>query len=221
MKYLVFVLMCSFQLVASEPTPTPKPERTPETREERRARMREKMREEMRSQMQESKRILEQFLSDDMFSSMRQQFKQMMEQMEKGSLDSYDQFFDDKVLERLFRGQRGNAFGALGSGQSRWIETPQERTLVLKLEVAKDQPIDFKIEGSRLTIATEVERKIGGGVSRQSFTRVFEIPSDCDPSKAKFENKDGEILIRFPKFAERSKRDGKRPVKPDASDDII
>lgn len=216
MKYL-FILLFPFVLLAQEPTPVPKPERTPETREQRR----ERMRAQMREQMSESRRILQQFLSDDMFSSMRQQFEQMMDQMEKGSMDSYDQFFDDKVMERLFRGQFGrSAFGSLGSGQSRWIETPKERTLILKLESAKNAPIDFKIEGNQLTISGEVERKLPNGVSKSKFTKSFSIPSDCDPGGAKFENKDGEILIKFPKI-QASHKPNKRPVKPDASDEII
>lgn len=211
----LILFLFSFGVFAQAPTPEPKPTRTPETRQERRERMRTQMREQMR----ESRRILQQFLNDDMFTGLRQQFEQMMEQMESGSTDSFDQFFDDDVMERLFRGQQGrNAFGSLTTGQSRWIETPKDRTLVLKLEAAKNNPIDFKIEGSRLTISGHMERRHPQGVAKQSFTRTFEIPRDCDPTQAKFENKDGEILIKFPKIAAK---DGRLPVRPSESDSTI
>lgn len=216
MKAVSLILfLLSLSAFAQTPTPEPKPTRKPETRDERRERMRTQMREQMR----ESRRILQQFLNDDMFTGLRQQFEQMMEQMESGSTDSFDRFFDDDVMERLFRGQQGrSAFGALSMGQSRWIETPKDRTLILKLEAAKDNPIDFKIEGSRLTISGHMERRHPQGVTKQSFTRTFEIPSDCDPTQAKFENKDGEILIKFPKIVAT---DGRLPVRPDDGDSTI
>lgn len=218
MKYLILILVFAIDLSFAqepEPTPTAKPTRSPETRQERRERMREQMREQIR----ESRRIVQQFLDDDVFSSMRQQFEQMMEQMEQGRMDSFDKFFDDDVTERLLRGGFGKkAFGSLSTGQSRWIETPNERTLILKLEQAKGDPIDFKIEGSRLTISGQVERRNPNGVTKKSFTRSFEIPADCDPSKAKFENKDGEILIRFPKSIAK---DSRTPVRPSDDDSTI
>jgi len=211
----ILLLLFSFTALAQSPTPEPKATRKPETREERRQRMRTQMREQMR----ESRRILQQFLNDDMFTGLRQQFEQMMEQMESGSTDSFDQFFDDDVMERLFRGQQGrNAFGSMTTGQSRWIETPKDRTLILKLEAAKDNPIDFKIEGSRLTISGHMSRRHPQGVAKQSFTKTFEIPADCDPTQAKFENKDGEILIKFPKLIAK---DGRLPVKPTENDSTI
>ncbi len=196
-------------------TPAPKTPRQPETRQERRERMREKMREQMR----DSRRIIEQFLSDDMFADMHKQFEDMAKQFEDGRTDQFDQFFDDKAIERLFGGLRGSkAFGMLGSGQSRWLETPKERILVLKLEASKDTPIDFKIEDSKITISGVVERKTNMGVSKRSFKRTFKIPPDCDPAGAKFENKEGEILIKFPKLIAK---DGRLPVKPESGDSTI
>ncbi len=177
------------------------------------------MRNQMREQMQESRRILQQFMNDDMFTGLRQQFERMMQQMEQGQMEDFEQFFDDKVFERLFRGGTGSAaFDSIGRGQSRWVETPNERILVLKLEVAKDTPVDFKIEGSRLTINGHYEKRSPQGVVKQSFSRSFEIPNDCDPGLAKFENKDGEVIIKFPKIKAQDQR---RPVRPDESDVTI
>lgn len=217
MKFSIIFLMASLLVadVSAQAPATKKVERPPETREQRR----ERMRTQMREQMKESRRILQQFLNDDMFTDMRKQFKQMMDQVEGGRLDDFDQFFDDDAMKRLFGGERGSkAFGALGSEQSRWVETPKERILVLKLKSSKDTPVDFKIEGSRLTISGSVERKSNRGITKHEFTRSFEIPVDCDPTQAKFENKDGEILIKFPKLVGA---DGRLPVKPDDGDSTI
>src|SRR5690606_39032923 len=172
----------------------------------------------MREQMSESRRILQQFMDDDMFTGLRQQFERMMQQMEEGHMEDFQQFFDDKAFERLFRGGTGSAaFDSIGRGQSRWVETPNERILVLKLEVAKDTPVDFKIEGTRLSITGQYEKRSPNGVVKQSFSRSFEIPADCDPAQAKFENKDGEILIKFPKITGNQRR----PVRPEAGDATI
>ncbi len=196
-------------------TPAPKTPRQPETRQERRERMRTQMREQMR----DSRRIINQFLNDDMFTDMHKQFEDMVKQFEDGRTDQFDQFFDDKAIERLFGGLRGSkAFGMLGSGQSRWIETPREKILVLKLEASKDTPIDFKIENSSITISGNIEKQTSMGVSKRSFKKSFNIPPDCDPTGAKFENKEGEILIKFPKLVAK---DGRLPVKPDSGDSTI
>tara|TARA_R110000868_G_scaffold242548_1_gene498038 strand:+ start:391 stop:1041 length:651 start_codon:yes stop_codon:yes gene_type:complete len=216
MKILLALLfLTAIPCWSQEPVDQTKPQRAPETRDQRR----ERMRAQMREQMKESRRILQQFLSDDMFTDMRKQFEQMMEQVDGGSLDDFDSFFDDDAMLKLFGGARGTkAFGALGSGQSRWVETPKERILVLKLEMSKDTPLDFKIEENKLTISGQVERKSNRGTSKKSFTKVFQIPADCDATAAKFENKDGEILIKFPKLALKEQR---RPVKPDSADSTI
>tara|TARA_R110000868_G_scaffold248282_15_gene504713 strand:- start:640 stop:1290 length:651 start_codon:yes stop_codon:yes gene_type:complete len=210
----IFLIMSSLSW-AQDNTDQNKSQRVPETREQRR----ERMRAEMREQMKESRRILQQFLSDDMFTDMRKQFEQMMDQVDNGRLDDFDTFFDDDAIKKLFGGSRGSkAFGALGSGQSRWVETPKERILVLKLEMSKDTPLDFKIEGTTLTISGQVEHKSNRGVSKRSFTKMYQIPPDCDPAAAKFENKDGEVLIKFPKIIAK---DSRLPVKPDSGDSTI
>lgn len=211
-KWLIFIIL-PLSLLAQ--TPLPKEPRKPETRQERRERLRQKMQEQMR----ESRRIIEQFLSDDMFTDMHQQFEDMMKQFDQGNADPFEQFFDDKAMERLFGGMRGSkAFGMLGTGQSRWIETPKERILILKIESTKDSPIDFKIEESTITISGKVSRTSNRGVTSHNFKRTFSIPDDCDPTQAKFENKDGEILIKFPKIVAK---ESLRPVKPDAGDTTI
>lgn len=218
-KVIAFILISLMtQMLWAQPqnAPAPKPTRAPETRQERRERMREKMREEV----QESRRILQQFMQDDMFSGLRQQFEQMFQQMEHGQLDDFQQFFNDEdIIKRLFKGGNGaSPFNSIGRGQSRWLETPNERILVLKLEVAKDTPIDFKIESSRLDIEGFYEKRTPQGIAKQSFKRSYEIPSDCDPSQAKFENKDGEVLIKFPKLKIKDQR---KPLTPDKSDSTI
>lgn len=212
---LKWILLILFPLSLLAQTPQPKEPRKPETRQERR----ERLRLQMQSQMRDSRRIIEQFLSDEMFTDMHQQFEDMMKQFDNGNADPFEQFFDEKTIEKLFGGGRGSkAFGMLGTGQSRWIETPKERILILKIESTKDNPIDFKIEDAKITISGKVARTSNRGVTSHNFKRSFIIPKDCDPAQAKFENKDGEILIKFPKIAIK---DELRPVKPEPGDTTI
>jgi len=212
---LKWILLILFPLTLLAQTPQPKEPRKPETRQERR----ERLRLQMQSQMRDSRRIIEQFLSDEMFTDMHQQFEDMMKQFDNGNADPFEQFFDEKTIEKLFGGGRGSkAFGMLGTGQSRWIETPKERILILKIESTKDNPIDFKIENSMITISGKISKDSNRGVSTHQFKRSFSIPEDCDPSAAKYENKDGEILIKFPKIAIK---DDLRPVKPESGDTTI
>lgn len=212
---LKWMLLLLFPISLMAQTPSPKEPRKPETRQERR----ERLRLQMQRQVRDSRRIIEQFLSDEMFTDMHQQFEDMMKQFDNGNADPFEQFFDDKTIEKLFGGKRGSkAFGMLGTGQSRWIETPKERILVLKIESTKDNPIDFKIEDAKITISGKVARTSNRGITSHNFKRSFNIPKDCDPAGAKFENKDGEILIKFPKIA---LKDRLEPVKPDSGDTTI
>lgn len=120
----------------------------------------------------------------------------------QGSL--FERFFDDTGLRRLL--EESGAFGQMNDGDFEWIETPDERILIARIELSgapldieiKDGHISFKGE-ARIEEVNEGPHGVSKSVSVQRINRSFPIPRDCDPDRAVFENEDGKIIVKFPR----------------------
>ena len=78
----------------------------------------------------------------------------------------------------------------------KWIESKTERILVINVDVGKKDTLDIEINKKMVTVKIKkVEAK-----SSFSSNQSVSIPIDVDTSKAEVKNKDGKIMIIFPKI---------------------
>jgi HSP20 family molecular chaperone IbpA len=175
------------------------------------------------------------------------------EEMLKSLLnDSGFQNFDDafgdmvKKFEQDSFTRPGMDTGAV-IGEYDWRETDTQQIFVLKVKQIKDKPLDIKIEKGQIKLKGDVESqdetqtrsgKKSKHVTKVHFERTFSIPAGVDQTNPEFENKDGELLIKFKKLnasktpMNKTKIKGKvpqreslppdrEPVSPDAGDATI
>lgn len=157
-------------------------------------RMMQKQIEEIMKHRQEMLRSL---LNDDSFGDMEKQ----MQEMTKRFFDN-DDFTSGNVV-----------------GEYNWNENEKYRILSLKVKQIKDQPLDIKIEKGQIKIKGDVEEvSKNKAKTKIHFERMFSIPRDVDDKNPEFENKAGELLIKFKKksiSAPKSKTPERVPVVPD------
>ncbi len=176
-------------------------------------------------------------------SDIEKQFEEIMkarEEMLRSLMDdSLSTDFEKRMQDMMKRfGGGGMDFGfdhmeQYGMGESEWEESNTHRILKLKLTQMKDRPLDIKIQNGMIRIKGDAEI-VTGPKNRQSksimkFERQFSLPQDVDQDNPEFENKNGEMLIRFKKVAGHNKKplkieprpkktlplDEKKPVTPD------
>ena len=88
-----------------------------------------------------------------------------------------------------------------------WTNKKNERLLIIKMMPVEGKPFELKIEKKKIFLKGEFEKKVetqnkyGSSVSieRMSLNQEFPVPSDCDFEKAKITQKEGEIIVHFPK----------------------
>lgn len=121
----------------------------------------------------------------------------------------FQSFFDDdddfKSMHKQMQAMM-NQFGQFDqSSFDEWVEDEHSRTLILKLKQSKDKPLDIKIEKGFIKIKGDIEEKNEGkGVRKVHFERMFNLPEDVDGPNPIFENKDGEVRIKFKKKVAQS-----------------
>lgn len=136
---------------------------------------------------------------------------------------NFDKRFEDlmKNFEKNSFGPGTNMDGAI-IGEYDWRETDTHQIFVLKVKQIKDRPLDIKIEKGRILLKGDVESidenvaKKTKRVSKVHFERTFSIPVGVDQNNPEFENKAGELLIKFKKL--KAIKDQRRPVGKDADD---
>jgi HSP20 family molecular chaperone IbpA len=162
----------------------------------------QRLREHLLQQQQRLRQMFDDDFFKDDFSHFDKVFKDFF-----GDRGFDDDFFTGPGFGQFFKQLR--PFDHMGSGQAHWINTPNERTLVLKIKTQKDAPVDINIKDGVVTIKADikevVEHKdpqtgaISKSISMSSYNNSFSVPDDCDANKAQIENKNGEIVIHFPK----------------------
>lgn len=134
--------------------------------------------------------LLQSLMDDSSFSQMEKRMQERMEEMMK-------RFDDDSFFSQSFR------FNNPIVGEYNWTEDEAHRYLSLKVTQIKDRPLDIKIENGQIKIkgeVQEVDQKNKKQISKVQFERVFSIPQDVDATKPTFNNKEGELVISFPKL---------------------
>jgi HSP20 family molecular chaperone IbpA len=118
--------------------------------------------------------------------------------LEKRMMDMMKQF-NQHGLDNVFDQSPGTVVGEYD-----WVESDKYKTLKLKVTQVKDHPLDIKIEKGMIKFKGNVESVSGQGKNktkqRISFERSFSLPDDVDQTNPEFENKGGELLIKFKKL---------------------
>lgn len=142
--------------------------------------------------------------------------------MEKRMMDMMKRFDDDD-----FNLGASSFFGGSVVGEYDWKEDEQYKTLSIKVKQIKDRPLDIKIEKGMIKIKGDVEEVLENGsvkkkrISKVHFERSFSIPAGVDEKNPQFENKDGELLIKFKKIAKSNVKSSPRIIPKNENKDRI
>lgn len=155
-----------------------------------------------REQMEQDRALIQKYFKSDLFKQMDKEVEKVLKSFDPGA---FQKFFDDDNFDKMF--DKAKPFKGLREGDSRWIETPKEKILILKMTMPEDAPFEIKIENDHIivkgTIIEKREQKTSQGTNfyetRRSVNKTFPVPRDVDADRAQFENKAGEVLIKLPK----------------------
>lgn len=174
------------------------------------------------SERRNIEKLFEDFFQGDSFKLMQERMETLFEQMEE-DMQKYDSLLKDENLNNLLRGS--GIFGQLDHGQHNWMETKDQRILVLKIEGQEDSPIEITVENGKVQVQGRVKteniqetpRGTTKSVSVREINKIYLIPDDCDPESVQIENKAGEILVKFSKI----KGSDRKPLKPQEDQETI
>lgn len=174
--------------------------------------------------MKHREEMLRSLFNDDSFKDMENRMQEMMKRFAGEDFNfNSDSFFGGAVV-----------------GQYDWVDDDKYKVLKIKVTQIKDRPLDIKIEKGQIKIKGDVEtteRKNSKGINKVKqkvhFERIFSIPPGVDEKNPEFENKDGELLIKFKKTNISSKsqkrlntiekeasenNEDRKPISPDEKD---
>lgn len=171
---------------------------------------------------------------DDQFQKQVEEILKAREEMLRSLMDDSSMGEFESRMQEMMKRFAGPDFDLSGFespviGSYDWVVTDTQKILKLKVEQAKDHPLDIKIEQGMIKIKGDVVATQGSGknkVTRKSnFERTFSLPDDVDQTNPEFENKKGELLIKFKKLvaskAKSKTSDPKKdrlPVAPEGDD---
>ncbi len=172
--------------------------------------------------MRNREEMLRSLFDDDSFKDMENRMQEMMKRFSGKDFNfNSDSFFGGAVV-----------------GQYDWVEDDKYKVLKIKVTQIKDRPLDIKIEKGQIKIKGDVEtvenQKSKNKVKQKvHFERIFSIPAGVDEKNPEFENKDGELLIKFKKTSLTGKaqkrpsnsekeasenNEERKPISPDEKD---
>lgn len=183
-------------------------------------------------------------------ADINQQIEEVMkarDEMIKSLLNDSDFGDMDSRFEDLVKRFEKDSFSVPGMnegavvGEYDWRETSTHQILVLKIKQYKDKPLDIKIEKGQIKLKGDVESVLESGdktkkskhISKVHFERSFSIPDGVDQTNPEFENKGGEMLIKFKKLKAskaapvktlkmpKTRNDERSPVGKDSDDVTI
>lgn len=141
--------------------------------------------------MRAREEMLKSLMDDSTGSDMEKRMLDMMKRFSGPGLDDSSMGFGD--------------FGGVAVGEYDWIDTSTHKILKIKVQQVKDRPLDIKIEKGFIKIKGDVVSSVGNGnnkvVRKVNFERSFSLPNDVDQTNPEFENKAGEVLIKFKRLS--------------------
>jgi HSP20 family molecular chaperone IbpA len=150
--------------------------------------------------------ILKSLMDDSNFEDMSSRMEKLMQNF--GNEDFFQGGADGDVV-----------------GEYDWKETATHQVLSLKVKQIKDRPLDIKIKSGKISMKGDVESQSEGNkqkkITRIHFEREFSIPSGVDENNPEFENKKGELLIKFKKKLTATPKKELIPVPPAPGDQRI
>jgi len=121
----------------------------------------------------------------------------MFNDVDFGDSESEDDDIHDSFGAILGGGLKG-MFESSSSGlKMTWSEDETHRVLEIELNDPKTQ-VDFDINKSLISIKGTITQTNEYGASTSQFNHSYSVPSDVDGEKAKIEQVDKKILIKFP-----------------------
>ncbi len=182
-----------------------------------------------------SSNLYAQSAAEDQFQRQIEEIMKAREEMLKSLLDGSNMGDFDSRMQEMMKRFAGpdfdlSDFESPVIGQYDWVVTDTQKILKLKVQQAKDHPLDIKIEQGQIKIKGDVLATQGSGknkvTKKSTFERSFSLPDDIDQANPEFENKDGEMLIKFKRLsASRGKtktpslKNDRLPVLP-GNDDL-
>lgn len=150
-------------------------------------------------------------------NSQEDQFQKQIEEIMKAREEMFRSILDDSTMRdfesrmqemmKRFNGPDFDLsdFESPVIGQYDWEVTETQKILKLKVKQAPGHPLDIKIEQGMIKIKGDVVATQGSGKNKvtrkSSFQRSFSLPDDIDQNNPEFENKDGEVWIKFKRLA--------------------
>jgi HSP20 family molecular chaperone IbpA len=152
-------------------------------------------------------------LNDSGDHNFEKKFEDLVNQIEKNSFTPRAGF-DSDIPGAVF-------------GEYDWRESDTAITFVLKVTQIKNKPLSIKIEKGEVKLKGDVESidedssKKRKNVSRVHFERSFTIPDGVDQTAPEFDNKSGELLIKFFKKNKINKKNERLPIEKNSNDTRI
>lgn len=134
--------------------------------------------------------------------------RRMMDKLINGVGPDQDMFQDmekflDEVMADSFSGFHSFSRTTSQNYKMNWEESTKGRTLTI-IPKNKDQVLDINVQKGLIEIKGKTEVKTQNGTSVSQFSNSFNVPGDCDPTKLKMDQKNGNIVMFFPFYSERA-----------------
>lgn len=167
-----------------------------------------------RDQMKDDRKLIQKYFKSDLFKNFDKEVEKVLKSFDPSA---FQQFFDDDNFNKMI--DKARLGRGLKEGDFRWIETPKQKILILKMTMKENSPFDIKIENNHIIVKGSIVEKIEQRTSQGSnffertrkINKTFPVPNDVDGNKAQFETKAGEVHIKLPKkkISDLYKRDKK------------
>lgn len=157
---------------------------------------------------------LRDMLNGNSFEQYEQLFEKIikdMEDLDRSQFEEYNKLFDRSITQQ---------FNLLGTQRQsyQWKETASDRRIVIagRLDEAADPVIEikndfFEIKG---TFIKETNFNGNKNISKTLLSLKVSLPKDIDSAQVRYENKENNFLVIFPKKVKSIK---KKPVSPKRS----
>ena len=205
MRTLVYFLVISFinTLLVNVFAQQNKPKEISEAM--KREKTNRRFRKSLIDKLNQEKKQIEKLLGVDIYKQFDGQFEKLLEEFDKGFYDNMQKIFEDDTFNPLFQNAKKfeYGFGAIG----KWSENDFERIFLINQEFSKDAPLDIKVEKQLIKIKGTIEKKFKrrgpngdiAQVQKMSVNQEISVPHDVFAEKAKFDQKNNKVRIRFPK----------------------